>query len=471
MKAEHNGGNGKGFAVAMDAFSVATSDPASAERQARGSEARFDIFDKCSTAEGNFGPQRQSGDSYFTRPLLDDKPGPRMHFDGRECVMWSVNDYLGFAGDPELRRIAAATASEWGASGPMGSRMMSGTTTPHLDLERSLADLCGKPDSVLFNYGYMGVLGTIQALTEPDDILVMDKMSHACIVDAARMSATGRNLRVFRHNDLASLERLLKSVQTRRKGGVLILTEGIFGMTGDCAPLDGIVELKEKYNARLFVDDAHGFGVVGPDGRGASALHGVMDKTDIYFSTFAKAFASIGGFSASEHSVVEWIKYNARSQVFAKSLPMIFVKTAQRTLELMATDGDERRRRMWHMSRLLADGLRSMGFEVQHVPSPVVPVLLPSARVVDCMTWSRYLRQRGIFVSPVVYPVVPRGMALFRMIPTASHTEADVEETLAGFRALRDEFSLDLAVDPQVVRTVYGPDAATIGQDYGRMAG
>ena len=214
-----------------------------------------------------------------------------------------------------------------------------------------------------------------------------------------------------------------------------------------------------------------GFGVVGPDGRGASALHGVMDKTDIYFSTFAKAFASIGGFSASEHSVVEWIKYTARSQVFAKSLPMIFVKTAQRTLELMATDGDERRRRMWHMSRLLAEGLRSMGFEVQHVPSPVVPVLLPSARVVDCMTWSRYLRQRGIFVSPVVYPVVPRGMALFRMIPTASHTEADVEETLAGFRALRDEFSLDLAVDPQVVRTVYGPDAATIGQDYARMAG
>jgi len=448
----------------MDALSVASSNPDSAERVARAQEARFDIFDKCATAEGNFGPQRQQGDSYFTRPLLDGKPGPRMEFDGRECVMWSVNDYLGFASDAELRQVAAETAAEWGASGPMGSRMMSGTTTPHLDLERSLADLCGKPDAVLFNYGYLGVLGTIQALTEPDDILIIDKMSHACIVDAARMSATGRNLRVFRHNDLASLERLLKSVQNRTKGGVLILTEGVFGMTGDCAPLVGIVELKEKYNARLFVDDAHGFGVVGPGGRGAAALHGVTDSTDIYFSTFAKAFASIGGFSASDHSVVEWIKYNARSQMFAKSLPMIFVKTAQRTLELMEIQGDDRRQQMWRMSGMLADGLRSMGFQVQHVPSPVVPVLLPSARVVDCMAWARFLRKRGVFVSPVVYPVVPRGVALFRLIPTASHRETDIEETLAGFKALRDEFSLDLAVDPQVIRAVYGPDAAKNGK-------
>ena len=252
---------------------------------------------------------------------------------------------------------------------------------------------------------------------------------------------------------------MLKSVQNRSKGGVLILTEGVFGMTGDCAPLDGIAELKEKYNARLFVDDAHGFGVVGPDGRGAAALHGVTDTTDIYFSTFAKAFASIGGFSASEHSVVEWIKYNARSQMFAKSLPMIFVKTAQRTIELMQSQGDDRRGQMWRMSGMLADGLRGMGFSVHQVPSPVVPVLLPSARVVDCMAWARFLRQRGVFVSPVVYPVVPRGVALFRLIPTASHRETDIEETLAGFKALRDEFSLDLAVDPQVIRAVYGPDA------------
>lgn len=380
-----------------------------------------------------------------------------MRFGGRMCIMWSVNDYLGFAQHPALRQLAADVALKWGVSGPMGSRMMSGTTSNHLALEAALANRVGKSAAVLFNYGYLGVLGTIQALTGPDDVLIMDKLAHASIVDGARLAASmPKQLRVFRHNDVESLERLLKAVDRKRKGGVMILVEGIYGMTGDCAPLAEIVRLKETYGARVFVDDAHGFAVVGPEGRGAAALEGVADGVDIYFSTFAKAFASIGGFSAADHDVVEWIRYNARSQVFAKSLPMVFVESLSHTLDLMAAEGEARRATMWQRSKALAGGLRALGYYVADLPSPLVPVLLPSANYDDVMLWTKFLRDRSVFVSPVAYPVIPKGASLFRLVPTASHSEEDVADTLAAFQALRDELGLDLRMDPQIVRAVYG---------------
>jgi glycine C-acetyltransferase len=435
------------------------------ENEADDACGQRDIFAKCSSGAGNFGFLRARGDTFFTRPTLDSLPGPRMRFAGRNCVMWSINDYLGLSGHPGLKDVAAATARDWGVSGPMGSRMMSGTTSAHLELEAALAQVCGKPDAVIFNFGYLGVLGTIQALTGPDDIIIMDKLAHASIVDAARMAVSQpRQLRVFRHNDMNTLERLLQSVEKERKGGVLILAEGIYGMTGDCAPLADIVRLKKQYDARLFIDDAHGFGVVGPDGRGAGALCGVGADVDVYFSTFAKAFASIGGVSAAEHDVVEWIKYNARTQVFARGLPMVVVATLLEAISVLEAEGNDRRKLMWARSHALAQGLRHLGFYVQDLPSPLVPVLLPSGDVADAMAWTAFLREHGVFVSPVSYPVIPRGACLFRLVPTASHSEADVAETLDAFKALRDANKLNLDMDTQIIRTLYGAAPAEMAR-------
>jgi glycine C-acetyltransferase len=380
-----------------------------------------------------------------------------MRHGDRDCVMWSINDYLGLAGHPALKQVAAESARRWGVSAPMGSRMMSGTTSPHLALEASLAAIASKQDACLFNFGYLGVMGTIQALLGPEDTLVMDKLAHASIVDAARISISSRRqLRVFRHNDTEHLEALLRSINKQRRGGVMILVEGVYGMTGDCAPLADIIALKEAYGARLFVDDAHGFGVVGPGGRGTAALAGAQSATDIYFSTFAKAFASIGGFSAADRSTVEWIKYNARSQIFAKSLPMIMVDTLAHALEILEQEGADRRDRMWQRSRQLSVGLRDLGFYVHRIPSPLVPVLLPSSDDRDAMAWTAFLRERGVFVSPVVYPVVPRGVMLFRLVPTASHSERDVAETLGAFQELRDADLMTLGIPPEKVRSIYG---------------
>lgn len=416
-----------------------------------------DIFDKCLTDGGAFGAHRQRGDTYFTRPILDDKPGPRMRYQGRECIMWSINDYLGLASHPRIREATLEAARDWGLSGPMGSRMMSGNTTEHYRLEEMLAGSLGKPDACLFNIGYLGNAATIQSLTGPDDVLIMDKLAHASIVDAAQLAvATPRQLRVFRHNDLDALERLLKTVNRKRRGGIMILTEGVFGMTGDSAPLAEIVALKEKYGARLFVDDAHGFGVVGPGGRGAAALQGVLDETDLYFATFSKALACSGAFTAADHAVVEWIKYNGRAAMFSRTMPMVVVRTVIQTLEIVEKEGDRRRRALRDRSSSLADGLRGLGYTVPRVASPQVPVLLPSGTVADAMTWGAFLRERGVFASPVAYPVLPRGLILFRLCPTANHSEIDVAETIEAFGAMRDDLRLSLEIDPSLVRSVYG---------------
>ncbi len=421
-----------------------------------------DIFDKCGTDGGYFGQFRHGGDDYYTQPVLDSLPGRRMSFAGRECVMWSINNYLGLAESEEVKAAARAALDAWGTSAPMGARMMSGNTSEHLALEAELADFAGKESAILFNYGYLGVIGTVGALVGPDDVIVVDKLDHASIIDAAVGAAQSRrNLRVFRHNDMESLEKLLAEVNKTRKSGVLVITEGVYGMTGDLAKLDAICDIKERYGARLMIDDAHGFGVMGANGRGTPEHFGVVDKVDIYFGTFAKAFASIGGVSAAPTDVTRWIKYNARSQVFAKALPMVYVKALQTTLRLVR-EGGLRRERLFRVARRLSAGLRELGFYVGDVESPIVPVFLPGGgdpRV--AMDWIRFLRDRAVFVTGIMYPVIPKGFVEFRMVPTASHEDEDIELTLEAFRSLRDEKHLDLSVDWSGIDKLYGTGVRT----------
>lgn len=418
-----------------------------------------DLFDKCKSAEGTFGGLRANGDTYFTRPTLPPTPGRRMEYGGVEKVMWSVNNYLGLADSPEIKQAALDAVQEYGVSAPMGSRMMTGNTPFHQSLEQELAGFAQKEDAFLFNYGYLGVLGTIQALAGPDDTIVMDKLAHACIVDGAFLSRA--QLRVFKHNSAENLEQVLKRVNRDRKGGVLILVEGVYGMTGDLSILPEIVELARKYDARLFVDDAHGWGVMGEHGRGTADYLGVQDDVDVYFGTFAKSFASIGGFSASTHEVIEWITYNARTQVFAKSLPMVYVQSLRKALELVQA-GDDRREKMWKNSATLKNSLRELGYYIGPGDSPICSVFIPvhdeTVEKVGMRTVS-YLREHGVFVTAVTYPVIPLGLCMYRMIPTTVHEQEDIDFTLGVFKEMRDELKLDLTItgeDQAKVRKVFG---------------
>ena len=401
----------------------------------------MDIFAKCDTDGGSFGQLRLRGDHFFIRPILDSVPGPRMVFQGNECVMWSVNSYLGLAGNQDVKDVAHKALEEYSTSGPMGSRLMTGNSIRHIALEEAFADYCEKDAAVLFNYGYLGVLGTLASLVEKNDIIIIDKLSHASMIDGTRL-ARG-NYRVFQHNDMNDLENQLKKVNEKRKGGVLVVTEGVFGMEGDLADLPGICALKDKYDARLFIDDAHGFGVMGETGQGTASHFGVQDKVDIYFGTFAKAFASIGGVAAGEKRVTEWILFNARTQIFAKSLPMVYVEALHKTLEIIRTDR-ARREKMWEVSGKLKKGLLELGFNVGDVASPITPVYIPVGNINLGAMILMKLRSLGVFVTGVVYPVVPKGVVLFRMIPTAAHSDEDIEITLNAFRKVRDDLKLDL---------------------------
>jgi glycine C-acetyltransferase len=401
----------------------------------------MDIFDKCNTDGGYFGDFRARNDHFFSRPILDDLPGRTMVFNGKECIQWSINNYLGLAENEEIKAVAVEMVKKYRTSAPMGSRMMTGNTQRHIELERALADFLEKEAAVLFNYGYLGVIGTLQALVGINDIILIDKLVHASMLDGMIL-APGK-FRVFRHNDMDSLESHLKRVNRDRKGGILIVTEGVFGMQGDLADLPGICALKEKYEARLYVDDAHGFGVMGEKGQGVGTYYGVHDKIDIYFGTFAKAFAAIGGVSASTKKVCEWILYNARTQVFAKSLPLVYVEVLLKTLEIIRSD-TERRKKMWENSKKLKAGLRDLGYHVGEVLSPITPVYVPIGDVKLGMQIITKMRELGVFITGVIYPVIPKGLVLFRMIPTASHTDEDIQTTINAFRKVRDELKLNL---------------------------
>jgi glycine C-acetyltransferase len=409
-----------------------------------------DLFDKCRGDGGYFGYFRARNDMFFSRPVLDGVPGPRMKYQGEEVIMWAINNYMGLACNEEVRAAARESLEQWGTFTPMGSRMLTGNTDRHIALEQKLAAYLQKPAAALFNYGYLGVMGTISALTGPDDVIVMDRLSHASIVDGTILASAGRRFRPFKHNDMNHLEHHLRAANRLRKGGILIVIEGVYGMRGDLADLPGICDLKERYGARLFVDDAHGFGVMGEHGRGTGEHFGVQDRIDLYFGTFAKAFAAIGGVTAGEEEVVRYIKYNARTNVFAKSLPMIYVDALETTLDLIE-NRPEYRRRMWEVAKRLQNGLVAEGYDIGDTKSPITPVYVPTGSEQIGMQMIKMLREDyGVFVSGVTYPVVPREVVMFRMIPTASHSDEDVDLTIEAFKKMRDRMNLDLSEKPSL---------------------
>ena len=407
-----------------------------------------DLFDKCLTDSGDFGYYRVHKDNYFTQPILEGVPAPRMVFQGKEVIMWAINNYIGLANNEEIKEVARQSMEKWGTFTPMGSRMLTGNTEKHIALEQKLANFLQKPAAILFNYGYLGVIGTLTSLIDAKDQIIMDRLSHASMIDAAMLASYGRRFRTFRHNDMNHLESQLKDAQKNRKGGILIVTEGVFGMRGDLADLKGICALKEKYEARLFIDDAHGFGILGKNGSGLGEHLGVQDRIDLYFGTFAKAFAAIGGVTAGETAPIDYIRYNARTQVFAKSLPMLFVDVLSASLDVIM-NRPELREKTWRIARLLQKGLVELGYDIGDTQTPITPVYVPAGDAETGMKMVRMLREEyGIFVSGVMYPVVPIGVVLFRMIPTASHTEEDVEKTLDAYKNLRDRMNLDLSQKP-----------------------
>ncbi len=374
---------------------------------------------------------------YFSFPKLEGEIGPRMTFRGREVLNWSLNNYLGLANHPEVRKADAEGAAQFGMAAPMGARMMSGQTKWHEQLERELAAFVGKPDAFLLNFGYQGMISIIDCLLTRHDVVVYDSEAHACIIDGLRLH-TGKRF-VFPHNDMAScrkqLERATK-MAAETGGGILVITEGVFGMKGDLGKLDEIVAMKKDFDFRLLVDDAHGFGTMGAGGKGTPEHFGCIDGVDVLFNTFAKSMAGIGAFVASEKYIVDFLRYNMRSQTYAKSLPMPMVIGALKRLDLIRKH-PEYREKLWEITHALQDGFRKRGFEIGCTLSPVTPVYMKGG-VEEATNLVVDLREKyNLFCSVVVYPVIPKGEIILRIIPTAMHTLEDVEYTLNCFDACR----------------------------------
>ena len=364
-----------------------------------------------------------------------------MKFHGKEVITWSINDYLGLANNPEVRKVDADAASEHGSAYPMGARLMSGHTTYHEILQNNLADFIGKEATYVLNFGYQGILSTIDSLVSKNDVIVYDVDSHACIVDGVRLHLGKRF--TFRHNDIQSLEKNLMratKITDDTGGGILVISEGVFGMRGEQGKLREIVSLKSKYNFRFLVDDAHGFGTLGDNGTGAGNEQGVMNEIDVYFATFAKSLASTGAFIAGDKEIIDYMKYNMRSQVFAKSLQLVLVKGAIKRLEMIKTM-PELKQNLWNNVNALQNGLKERGFDIGSTQSCVTPVYLKGS-IPEAMVLVKDLRENfGIFCSIVVYPVIPKGLILLRLIPTASHTIDDVNETLNAFSKIREKLT------------------------------
>lgn len=407
----------------------------------------MDIFEKLRNNSGPIGTPAKMLNShhYFSFPMLEGELGPRMRFMGREVLNWSLNNYLGLANHPEVRKADAEAAAKWGLAYPMGARMMSGNSTLHETFEKELAQFVGKTDAFLLNYGYQGVMSAIECLCDHRDVIVYDAESHACLIDGIRLhKAKLGEYYKFNHNDMVSLEKNLiraTKLAEEKGGGVLVITEGVFGMSGKVGDLKAIAELKKKYSFRLLVDDAHGFGTMGETGAGVGELLGVQDEIDLYFSTFAKSMAAIGAFIASnDPEIIMFLKYNMRSQTYAKALPMPYVEGGRKRLE-MIKQMPELRAKLWENVKAMQDGLRARGFNIGETESPVTPVFLHSEGGVPEVTrMVRDLRENmGVFCSIVVYPVVPKGQIMLRIIPTASHTLEDVEYTLNAFTTLAEK--------------------------------
>jgi glycine C-acetyltransferase len=396
-----------------------------------------DLFQKLRMEEGPLAKYSHLPEDYFFFPKLEGDIGPRMKFNGKEVLNWSLNDYLGLANHPEVRKSDAEAAARFGLGSPMGSRMMSGNSVHHLELERQLALFEKKEDAMLLNYGYQGVMSVIDALVDRKDVIVYDAEAHACIIDGVRLHMGKRF--VYSHNDMKSLEKQLQratKLTDETGGGILVITEGVFGMSGQMGDLKGITELKKKYNFRLLVDDAHGFGTMGATGAGVSEEQGVQELVDLYFATFAKSMAGIGAFIAGDKNVLKYLRYSVRSQIYAKSIPLPMVIGALKRLELVKTQ-PQLRLNLKTIMVAIKSGLRERGFMIGDTQTPPTPILFKGG-VGEAANMAMDLRENyGIFCSVVIYPVVPKGVIMFRIIPTASHTLSDVEETLAAFTALK----------------------------------
>ena len=393
-----------------------------------------DIFEKLLKNAGPLGQHRERAHGYFAFPKLEGEIGSRMKFRGKDMIVWSLNNYLGLANHPEVRKTDAEAAAAFGLASPMGARMMSGNTDQHEQLESELAAFVFKQDAILMNFGYQGIMSTIDAICGRHDVIVYDAESHACIIDGLRLHPGHRY--VFKHNDLEDFEKQMQRatalIEKQKAGGILVITEGVFGMAGDQGKLKEIAALKGKYDFRLLVDDAHGFGTLGKTGAGAGEAQGCQDAIDLYFSTFAKSMASIGAFLAGDKMIIDFIRYNIRSQIFAKSLPMPLVIGNLKRLEMLRTM-PELKEKLWSNALKLQAGLKERGFDIGKTDTPVTPVYMIGG-VEEATAMVMDLRENyKIFCSIVIYPVIPKGHIIYRLIPTASHTDADIQETLVAF--------------------------------------
>ena len=397
-----------------------------------------DLFDRMRQDKGPLGKWADIAEGYFAFPKLEGPISNRMNFNGKEVITWSVNDYLGLANDPEVRRVDAEAAAKYGSAYPMGARLMSGHTDLHEKLQNQLAEFVNKEAAYVLNFGYQGILSTIDSLVSKNDVIVYDIDSHACIIDGVRLHLGKRF--TYQHNDMESLEKNLNratKIAEETNGGILVISEGVFGMRGEQGKLKEIVELKKKFKFRLLVDDAHGFGTLGKTGSGAGEEQGVQDDIDVYFATFAKSLASTGAFIASDKEIIDFLKYNMRSQVFAKSLQMQLVEGILKRLEMLRTR-PEFKQKLWDNVNKLQSGLKERGFDIGTTQSCVTPVYLKGS-VPEAMALVKDLRENyKIFCSIVVYPVIPKGLILLRLIPTASHNFDDIQETLEAFSSIRE---------------------------------
>ena len=400
-----------------------------------------DLFEKFNKSMGPLGKWASIAEGYFVFPKLEGKISNRMKFNGKEVITWSVNDYLGLSNHPEVRKIDSEAAEKYGSAYPMGSRMMSGHTSMHEKLENQLADFVEKESAYVLNFGYQGILSIVDTLVSKNDVIVYDVDAHACIVDGVRLHLGKRF--TFKHNDIESLVTNLKRAQNiveKTGGGILVISEGVFGMRGEQGKIKEIVKLKKQFDFRLLVDDAHGFGTLGQTGSGVGEEQGVMSEIDVYFATFAKSMASTGAFVAGSNQVIKFLKYNMRSQMFAKSLQMQLVVGAIKRLEILRNE-PVHKQKLWDNVKLLQTGLKKRGFDIGKTQSCVTPVFL-KGDVPEAMVLVKDLREKyNIFCSIVVYPVIPKGLILLRLIPTATHTVEDIDETLNSFSEIREKLT------------------------------
>ena len=399
----------------------------------------MDIFEKLDIDKTALGAYFKFSHGYFTFPKLTGEIGPHMKFRGKDMLVWSINNYLGLANHPEVRKADAEGAAKYGLAYPMGARMMSGQTDLHEQLENELAAFVGREAAYLLNYGYQGMVSIIDNLVDRNDVIVYDAEAHACILDGMRLHIGKRF--VYAHNDMVSLEKQLihaEKVVEQTGGGILVITEGVYGMTADLGDLKGIADLKKKHKFRLLIDDAHGMGTMGPDGSGTDAHYGVRDQVDLYFGAFAKSMAGIGGFIAGPKKIIDYLRYNMRSQIYAKSLPMAMVIGALKRLELIRTQ-PELRENLWKIVNAIQSGFRAEGFDLGQTKSPVTPVYIKGG-VNEATNIIVDVREKyNIFCSGVTYPVIPKGQLLLRIIPTAVHTMEDVEYTLDCFKKIKNK--------------------------------